>query len=230
LTIFFSPDSGSVAFVADGKLRRVALDGGSVEAICDSQLETRGGSWGDDGSIIFAGMFGGLMRVRSGGRSAEPLTRLEPSEITHRWPQILPGAQAVLFTSHSAPTWWSRARIEVLALADSRRIVLQEGGTFGRFVTDADGGGYLTFVRSGTLFAAPFDPVRLELLGSPIPVLEHVSTDNGGAAQVDGSRTGTVVTRREAVFNLAWLDHAGATPLFREPGNYHGPAVSHDGT
>jgi Tol biopolymer transport system component len=56
-----------------------------------------------------------------------------------------------------------------------------------------------------------------------------VSTDNGGAAQVDGSRTGTVVTRREAVFNLAWLDHAAATPLFREPGNYHGPAVSHDG-
>jgi hypothetical protein len=90
-----------------------------------------------------------------------------------------------------------------LSLADGRRKRLLERATFGRFVTDWDGTGYLSFVRNGTLFAAAFDPVRLELRSRSIPVFEQVACDNGGAAQLDGSRTGAIVTRRHAKVNVA---------------------------
>ena len=75
----------------------------------------------EDDSIVFAGMFGGLMRVRAARGPIEPLTQLDPPEITHRWPQFLPGGRAVLFSSHSAPSWCSRARVDVVSLADGGR-------------------------------------------------------------------------------------------------------------
>jgi serine/threonine-protein kinase len=226
---FFSPDGRSIGFIADRKLKRVALDGGAVVTICDVPEEVRGGSWGDGDIIVFADLFGSLLRVRAGGGRVDALTSLDSGEFTHRWPQVLPGGKAVLFTSHTGPSWWSRARVEVLTLADGKRKRLVERATFGRFVADADGGGYLTFVRSGALFVAAFDPVRLELLSSPIPVLEQVASDNSGAAQIDGSRNGVVVVRRKVAVNVAWLESAGSRPLFQGPGDYRGPEISHDG-
>ena len=227
-SFFFSPDGQSVAFVAHGKLRRLALDGTSVVTMADAP-EGRGGSWAEDGTMVLAGVSGGLMRVTSRGGPAEPLTRLEPNEFTHRWPQFLPGGRAVLFTSHTAPTWWSRGRVEALSLADGRRKLLQDRATFGRFVADANGNGYLTFMRSGTLLAAPLDPVRLELTGQPFPVLDDVAYDNTGAAHVDVSRTGTIVARTQTRFRLAWLESSGPARVFGEPGDYEAPALSRDG-
>jgi serine/threonine-protein kinase len=228
LTFFFAPDSRRVAFIADGKLKRTALDGGSVATICDVPREGRGGTWSEDDTIVFAGISGGLMRVRA-GESIEPLTQLDPPEITHRWPQFLPGGRAVIFTSHSAPSWWSRARVEVFSLATGRRKRLVDGATFGRFVADPDGTGYLTFVRNGTLFAAPFDPVRLELLGTPLAVFEGVAYDNTGAVQLAVSGNGSIIVRRQTRFHIARLENAGSTPLFGEAGDYIGPVLSHTG-
>ena len=228
-SFFFSPDSESVAFVAHGKLRRLALDGTSVVTMTDAP-EARGGSWAEDGAIVFAGISGGLMQVTPRGGPAKPLTRLEPNEFTHRWPQFLPGGHAVLFTSNTAPTWWSRGRVEVLSLADGRRTLLQDRATFGRFVADVHGNGYLTFVRDGVLLAAAFDPIRLELTGPPFPVLDDVAYDNTGAAHVDLSRTGTIVARTQTRFRLAWLESSGSTRVFGDPGNYEAPALSRAGT
>jgi serine/threonine-protein kinase len=229
LTFFFSPDSETIAFVADRKLQRVALDGGPVTTICDVPPEVRGGSWGEGDTIVFADATGGLMRVWAGGGPAEPLTRLDPGEFSHRWPQILPGGKAVVFSSNTAPDWWTRARIDVVSLDDGRRRRLQDRATFGRFVVDSDGTGFITFVRAGTLFAAAFDPIRLELRSAPFPVLEQVAPDISGGAQVDGSRTGAVLTRVQPRVSIVWLDGSGPSPLLAEPGDYQGPELSHDG-
>jgi serine/threonine-protein kinase len=231
-SFFFSPDSRSLAFVADGKLKRLSLDRGSVATICDVPPNgLRGGSWGDDNMIVLAGVDRGLSRVPAGGGSPEPLTHLSAGEFTHRWPQVLPGAGAVLFTSHAYPDWFDRARIEVLSVADGRRRTLQIGATFGRFVPGPGGTGYLTFVRSGTMFAVTFDPVRLEVLGSPFAVVEHVAnTPNMGSAVVDFSRTGTLVFRGNLRVGLNWLEQSGASQLvLPEPGKYVGPSLSPDG-
>jgi serine/threonine-protein kinase len=87
----------------------------------------------------------------------------------------------------------------------------------------------LTFVRSGTLFAVAFDPVRLDLLGPPFAVFEGVAYDNSGAAQMDASSTGSIIVRRQPKFQVASLDEAGSTPLFAEAGDYLGPMLSHAG-
>lgn len=228
-TFFFSPDSQSVAFVAHGKLKRLALDSMSIVTIADA-AEGRGGSWAEDGTMVLADISGGLMRVTSKGGPAQPLTRLEPDEFTHRWPQFLPGGRAMIFTSHTAPTWWSRGRVEALSLVDGRRKLLQDRATFGRFVTDAHGNGYLTFMRGSTMFAAKFDPARLELRGQPFSVLDDVAYDNTGAAHVDLSRNGTIVARTQTGFRLAWLDSSGSARVFGEPGDYEAPALSRDGS
>jgi serine/threonine-protein kinase len=231
-SFFFSPDGQSLAFVADGRLKRLSLDRGSVATICDVPSSgLRGGSWGDDNMIVLAGVGRGLSRVPAGGGSPEPLTHLGGREFTHRWPQVLPGARAVLFTSHAYPDWFDRARIEVLSVADGRRRTLQTEAAFGRFVPAPDGRGYLTFVRSGTMFAVAFDPVRLDVLGSPFAVLERVAyTPTMGSAAFDFSRTGTLVYRRDLRVGLSWLEKSGGgEPLLPEPGKYVGPSLSPDG-
>ena len=67
---------------------------------CATRQLARGGSWGEDGNIIAAlSLTGGLSRIPSAGGPPTPVTDLQNGEVTHRWPQILPGGKAVLFTA-----------------------------------------------------------------------------------------------------------------------------------
>ena len=110
-TFFLSPDGKSVAFTALGRLKRVTLDGGSAVTICEiPSVIPRGGTWGDDGTIILSTATGDLARVPAGGGTLEPVSRLRPGEFTQRWPQFLPGAKAVpLHQSHLPGLVRSRA-------------------------------------------------------------------------------------------------------------------------
>jgi serine/threonine-protein kinase len=100
---FFSPDGQWIAFFAEGNLKKIAVTGGGAVTLCDSP-DNRGGSWGEDGTIVFTPGGGpgvGLSRVPSAGGTPEVLTKPDPraGEATHRWPQVLPGGKAVLYTS-----------------------------------------------------------------------------------------------------------------------------------
>ena len=96
---FFSPDGQWVAFFTAGKLQKISVEGGSAITLCNAALVT-GGSWGEDGNIIAAlTNNGGLSRIPSAGGPPTPVTDLQSGETTHRWPQILPGGKAVLFTA-----------------------------------------------------------------------------------------------------------------------------------
>ena len=96
---FFSPDGQWVAFFTSGKLQKISVEGGSAITLCNAATG-RGGSWGEDGNIIAAlSSTGGLSRIPSAGGPPTPVTDLQNGEITHRWPQILPGGKAVLFTA-----------------------------------------------------------------------------------------------------------------------------------
>jgi serine/threonine-protein kinase len=231
-TFFFSPDSKSVAFVADGKLKRMSLDGGAATTICDTpSVSPRGGTWGEDQTIVLASLAGGLGRVAAEGGSLERISQLREGEFTQRWPQYLPGAKAVLFTSHVYPDWFDRARIDVLSLVSGERKTLQTDASFGRFATAPDGTGYLTFVRAGALFAVSFDLSTLTTVGSPFPITDHVSySPLVGAADFDISRTGVMIFRRDVPARLQWLDPArDAEPLLPGSGHYSEPIFSNDG-
>jgi serine/threonine-protein kinase len=98
---FFSPTGDWIGFFADGKLKKIAVEGGAAVTLCDAS-SARGASWGDDGNIIAALTTSGVLsRVPSAGGTPVPVTTLNPGERTHRWPQVLPGGRAILFTASS---------------------------------------------------------------------------------------------------------------------------------
>src|SRR5579864_1564736 len=233
---FFSPDGQWVAFIAGGKVRKISVEGGAEISLCDAASSYTGADWGEDGNIIASlRVSGGLSRVSSTGGTPTPVTELEGEERTHRWPQVLPGAKAVLFTSENSTVGFDDAKIEVVTLADRRRKTLQNGGTYGRYLAASGGKGYLTYVSRGTLFAVRFDPEKLETSGSPIPVLQQVSySAMFGSAKLSFSRTGLLVYRSREIdasrVVIQWLDAEGKSqPLLDKPGLFVNPHFSPDG-
>jgi serine/threonine-protein kinase len=232
---FFSPDGQWVAFFTIGQLKKVSMQAGAAIPLSNGGLGS-GGSWGEDGNIVATfSASGGLWRIPSGGGPATSICELAPGEVAFRWPQILPGGKAVLFTAFHSFTSGSGS-IEVITLADRRRKTLQRSGTFGRFIPS----GHLVYVQNGTLFAAPFDPDRLELRGTTGPVLEEVASEGQyGSAQFDfsgkSSDRGILLYRRARiagrVVTVQWLDDTGkALPLLARPGEYVNLRLSPDGS
>jgi Tol biopolymer transport system component len=233
---FFSPDSQWIGFFNGSKMQKISVQGGAAVALGDSS-NARGASWGEDGTIVAELVnTSGLVRVPdSGGGAAQPLTQLKPGEATHRWPQFLPGGQAVVFTASNSISAFDEASIDALDLRTNRRKTLWRGGYFGRYLPTGGSRGYLVYIHQGTLFGAPFDPVRLELQGTPAPLLEDVAGDpTTGAGQLDFSRTGSLVYRSGKAggrtWPVMWLDSSGKTqPLLAKPGTYYTPSISPDG-
>ena len=228
---FFSPDGNWVGFFAQGKLQKIPVSGGSPIVLCTAPLG-RGGSWSEDGHIIAAlTATGTLSRVPAQGGSPVAFSKFQPGEMTHRWPQILPGGQAVLVTTHTSISGFDNASIEVIHSPGNTKKTLHKGGTFGRYLPT----GYVTWLSKDGLFAAPFDIQRLELIGSHFRVFDDVeySTLNGGG-QFDCSQEGTAIYRRgrgDPGFRVVYsIDRSGArTPLLNKPDSYFSPALSPDG-
>jgi serine/threonine-protein kinase len=231
---FFSPDSKWVGYVTPAELRKVPITGGTPLTLCKIE-RARGATWGPDDTIVFSiSPNSGLFRVPATGGEPQPLTTLDEAqgEATHRWPQFLPGGEAVLFTSHTLSAGnFDQANIEVVQLKTGERKVVHRGGTSARYVPP----GYLVYINQATLFAAPFDLGKLELTGSPAPAVQEVSWNIGsGAADFSFSDTGNLVYARgdSAVpeYPVMWVDREGKmAPLWAERGSYANPRLSPDG-
>src|SRR5438309_77986 len=71
---FWSPDSHSLGFFANGRLKRVEATGGPVQVLCDAPLG-RGGTWSRDGVIVFApDAYVGLYQVSASGSEVTQAT------------------------------------------------------------------------------------------------------------------------------------------------------------
>ncbi len=231
---FFSPDGLWIGYVTAGEMRKMPVSGGTPLVLC-KVTRSRGASWGEDGNIVFTPTpSSGLFRVPAAGGEPQPITTLDKAkkEATHRWPQVLPGGKGVIFTSHTQATAdFDNATIEVLDLSTGQRKVLQKGGSYARYVSS----GHLVFVSKATLFAVPFDLARLEVTGSPAPVVQNVfwnSTE--GAAQYSVSSAGVLTYLRGgpevAKYPVVSVDRKGGTTrLIDEPGAYASPRLSPDG-
>ncbi|MDO8679764.1 MAG: protein kinase [Acidobacteriota bacterium] len=228
---FFSPDGQWIAFFAGGKLKKIAVTGGATVTLCDAP-DDRGGAWGEDGTIVFLpNTRGSLMRVSSAGGTPEPLTSLAEGEATQRWPQVLPGGKAVLFTSSGATVAYDDANLVVQALPTGARTVVQRGGYHGRYLPS----GHLVYLHAGTLVAAPFDLERLAVTGPPVPALEGVTSNaDTGGAQFAVSASGTLVYlpghSTGSGLPIHWMDHEGKTPPLRAtPANWSNLLFAPDG-
>jgi Tol biopolymer transport system component len=229
---FFSPDGQWLGFFADRKLKKISVQGGAAITLCDV-VGDRGGSWGEDGTIVFApDNRVGLSKVSSAGGKPEPLTSLDKQagEITQRWPQVLPGGKAVLFTSNKTGGNYEDAEIAVYSMTTGQRKTVHRGGFHPAYLPT----GHLVYLHEGTLFAVPFDLKRLEVTGQPTPILEGVVTVGNGGAQFSFSETGNLVyvAGRSGIQTLSiyWMDRQGKfAPLREIPAGYHDPAFSPDG-
>src|SRR5262249_47548427 len=158
-----------VAFFADDKLKKVAVSGGAVVTLCDVMGRGGGGVWGADGTITYSDT--SLHRVSASGGASAPLIVMGQGEGLTRWPVMLPGGRAVLYTSLSAGlNDWEAAEIVVQKLPDGPRTVLQKDAYFGRYSRS----GHILYMQRGTLFAAPLDPDKLEIVGAAVPVVQGV--------------------------------------------------------
>jgi Tol biopolymer transport system component len=228
---FFSPDGAWIAFFAGGKLRKISVSGGASITLSDAP-NARGGTWAEDDTIIFnpdLPLGVSLMRVSSAGGKAELFTTIAEGEVTRRWPQVLPGGRALLYTSHSGTVGFDAANVIAQPLPSGTPKVIQRGGYYGRFF-----GGHLAYVYEGTLFAAPFDLDRLEVTGQPVPVVEGVDAiSRSGGANFAASTNGTLVYlsgRAVDEFPLDWLDVSGkTTPLRATPANWSNVRFAPDG-
>lgn len=232
---FFSPDGEWIGFFADGKMRKIPVQGGVPAVLCDT-VSARGASWGSDGNVIAAlNITGGLSRIPAEGGTPQPITKPRGAASTHCWPQTLPGSDAVLFTLSPSQVAFEEASIAAVSLKTGEIKILVRAGYFGRYLPTGATTGYLVYVHDGVLFGAPFDPARLELGGTPKPLLEDLASDpTSGVGQFSFSRTGTFLLRNgkssAGSWPVWWLDNTGKTKtLIATPGFYITPRFSPDG-
>jgi Tol biopolymer transport system component len=228
---FFSPDGQWIGFFADQRLKKISAEGGAPITLCEGSGP--GESWGDDGNIIAAlSPAGGLARIPASGGAPTPLTQLDPKkgEKTHRWPQVLPGSQAVLFTAHDTRGNYEEANIDVVSLTTGQRKTLHRGGFYGRYLPS----GHLVYVHHNTLYAAPFDLGHLSVEGTPRILLDDVRNSSASGGFFAFSRAGTLAyLSGRAVgsgMSIFWMDSSGKTqPLHPAPRLYAQPKLSPDG-
>ena len=187
---FFSPDGEWLGYFADGKLKKISLAGGPAQVLADVS-SARGGTWGPDGTIVFApANEGGLSKVSAGGGAVTALTQLAPNERAHRWPQLLPDGRTVLFTVQHAGKLYDDAIVAAVPVGGGAPRVVVEGGMSPHYVES----GHLIYARAGTLFAVPFDPVAARATGTAVAVLDNVRTNSiNGAVPVGVSASGLLV-------------------------------------
>jgi serine/threonine-protein kinase len=233
---FFSPDGQWIGFFANRALQKILVQGGAPVILATGSTP-RGGTWDWDGNSIIAALNNRsmLFRVPAAGGSIEPVTHFEAGEISHRWPQILPGGRAVLFTGRSPSlNTYENAAIDVVTLKTNERKTLWRGGYFGRYLPTRGKRGHLVYIHEGTLFAVPFDPKGLALEGTPVPIVDYIASDpTSGGGQFDVSATGTLVylsgTGRRS-WPMSLLDASGKTEtILPNPGMYYSPRFSPDG-
>jgi Tol biopolymer transport system component/predicted Ser/Thr protein kinase len=204
---FWSPDSGSVGFMANGNLKKIHVAGGPVRTVVEGVPDFRGGSWGSDGTIIFGNGNRSIYRVPAAGGAATPVTTIDASEKegSHRWPHFLPDGRHFLFSVRSD-------------LADRRGVYAGSlDGSVKKLLIRVDSNalytspGYLLFLDGNTLVSQPFDAERLELGSQPFPVADQVGRWSSGNGAFSSSRSGTVAYAISDLQSgrLTWFDRGG---------------------
>jgi serine/threonine protein kinase len=170
---FWSPDGQSIGFFADGKLKKVTLNGGQVQTLCDAQTG-RGGAWNKDGVILFtpSGHLGvGLYKISASGGTPTQITTPDKSltEDSHRWPVFLPDGIHYLYSAIHLSGRRDLSSVYEGSLNSNEKQLVTKSSANVAYVAP-----YLLFFRDQTLFAQHFDIKKFELTGEPAPLLTDV--------------------------------------------------------
>lgn len=205
---FWSPDSSSIGFFANGRLKR--LDVGTPgtrsrdwlpEPVNLSEAASqRGGAWGPDNTIVFSRASGGLKRISANGGIAAEFTYRAPGEADHFRPQFLAGTRYVLYRVTSPNGRNNRYYVASLDSSERKLIATLDSGNV------AYAQGHLFFMQTNTLMAQPFDTKNLTVTGPPTPIAAGVLLSTGSAP----------------VFGVFSVSQAGRL-VYLSQGSDHGP-------
>ena len=199
---FWSPDSRSIGFNANGLLKRIDLGSGLVRTL--ASRTSVGGSWNNDGTILIGSGIGPLYVVPAEGGTPKHATDLLPGQVTHRWPQFLPDGRRFLLFALGVP---NERGVYIGSLA---------GGQLQR-LSDRESGyqvmsTHVLFARQGALLARRVSADFTSLEGGFVPVAPKVLVDRGlfGFAAFSSSSSGSIAYRASAgETQLVWLDRTG---------------------
>ena len=227
---FWSPDSRTLGFFAGGKLKKIDVSGGPPITLCDAP-DNRGGTWNQDGLILFAPTNTSvLQKVSASGGLPAPATVLGQGELGQIRPSFLPDGRHFLYST-IAPRPGLGGPIYLGSLDSTERKELFNANSANAVYTQ----GYLLFLRETTLVAQPFDARRLVLTGDAFPIAERIRTsvstqpygyfsasENGALAYQAGAET--------ANSQLLWFDRTGKQiGALGDPAAYSALELSPDG-
>ena len=242
----FSPDGEWVAYLAVDSssvggqprmsVKRVAVAGGAPVTLGHVAGLSFGASW-RHGMILVGRGAAGIDAIPEGGGAARTVITVDAKTERAVQPTLLDDGRHVLFAI-PAPLDTGRESasgegpIVVQGLNGGPRKVLVDRGTSPQVLPS----GQLAYIREGTILGVPFDQARLEVTGTPVPLIEGVAVaGQSSAGQFGISNTGTLVylptgyaaTSRQ----LVWVDRQGREQTLGAPaGNYQQPRLSPDGT
>ena len=171
---FWSPDSRSLAFFADGKLKTIDLNGGPPRVICDAP-QARGGSWGPDGVILLTtDTQAPIMRVSANGGAPVPATKIDRARHTsHRWPFFLPDGKHFLYVAINHDSVQSENDAVYFASLDGA----EDRPLFRSLSNAVYASGFVLFARGSQLVAQKLDPASGKLSGDTEVIANGVAND-----------------------------------------------------
>ena len=223
----WSPDGTSIAFAADGKLKRVSVQGGSPITLADA-ANAQGISWSRAGWIVFAPSPNDtLLRIPDTGGTPVPATRRSTGDLGHVSPQFLPDDRHFVYLVR-APR--PRKGIYVGSIDSMEERFVRPAREKALYAHP----GHLLLLEEGRLLAQKFDADSFAVSGEPIPVTESVAYINtDGRASVDVSPSGTLAYRVNGIRTASqpvWVDRAGKTNGTVGPlGDYSSASLAPDG-
>jgi serine/threonine protein kinase len=231
-SLFWSPDGGSLGFIAGGKLKTIELATNRLNELA-SAPSGYGGTWAPDGTILFSpDERGPIFRVSASGGDAAPVTALDKSrgDEAHRFPQFLPDGRHFVFMP-----WKSGATTRAIQLAEL-------GATGSTTLFDSESapvvaGHSFVYVRERPtrLVAQAFDPRTLALEGRPVRIVDDDDVDFWwftGDSMLAASADVLVYSAGKYRRNqLTWFNRAGRQlATVGDPDVHYDPAISVDGT
>ena len=221
----WSADSQSIAFFAQGRLKRIAVTGGSPTTL--ATIEARDLSWGSQDVILIGGQRGQpLRRIDAHGGPVEAVTTLAAGEISHDYPYFLADGRRFLYMVRGGPDFEDYA-LYVGSLDSAERHLVPRVHAGARYSPT----GHLLFVQDQDLVALPFNASRLSVEGDPFRVSSDVNA--GPRPPVSIARNGTLayLTRDPvAESQLTWVGRDGrAIGTVGPSGRYESVRLSRDG-
>jgi eukaryotic-like serine/threonine-protein kinase len=227
---FWSPDSRTLGFFAQGKLKIIDASGGAVQTLADA-AQPRGGAWGVGGTILYApDATSAMFRIPAAGGIPSHAIGAEKAASTvgsPRWPAFLPDGRHFIFYQF-APDEQGGARgsVHLSALDSQQDTTLVASDCRAQYAS-----GHLVFVHGGNLMIQDFDEKKLKLTGNPVPIAEQVRAESRGAAAFSLSSDGKLIFAggQAATLDLAWYDRSGKRGDAIDSGTFQDAHISPDG-